>query len=56
VGHPHAGDLFEEFRRLVTALADAKMDSVPLVATGVEPLTDPEDAFWAAWTAIESAA
>ncbi len=24
-------------------------------AAGKEPLTDPEDAFWAAWTAIEEA-
>ena len=28
----------------------------PLAETGAEPLADPEDAFWAAWTAIEAAA
>jgi hypothetical protein len=28
----------------------------PLGDEGSEPLTDPEDAFWAAWTAIEAAA
>ena len=27
----------------------------PLQESGAEPLTDPEDAFWAAWTAIEAA-
>jgi hypothetical protein len=28
----------------------------PLAAEGREPLADPEDAFWAAWTAIDAAA
>jgi len=27
----------------------------PLAECAAEPLPDPEDAFWAAWTAIESA-
>jgi hypothetical protein len=27
----------------------------PLAGAGTEPLADPEDAFWAAWTSIESA-
>jgi hypothetical protein len=27
----------------------------PFEATGDDPLSDPEDAFWAAWTAIEEA-
>jgi len=28
----------------------------PLREAGAEPLADPEDAFWAAWTAIEASA
>jgi hypothetical protein len=38
------------------AAPGAPEPDAPLVETGVEPLADPEDAFWAAWTAIESAA
>jgi hypothetical protein len=37
------------------AAPGAPEPAVPLFETGVEPLTDPEYAFWAAWTAIESA-
>jgi hypothetical protein len=28
----------------------------PLTSASAEPLADPEDAFWAAWTVIEAAA
>jgi hypothetical protein len=30
--------------------------AAPLADAGTEPCADPEDAFWVAWTAIESAA
>ena len=48
------GDFAWAFREV--AAPGEPEPAVPLVETGVEPLTDPEDAFWAAWTAIVSGA
>ncbi len=38
------------------AAPGAAAPAEPLRDEGDEPLADPEDAFWAAWTAIEAAA
>jgi hypothetical protein len=37
------------------AAPNARDPASPLTETGAEPLADPEEAFWAAWTAIEAA-
>jgi hypothetical protein len=48
------GDYAWAFREVA---APGEQDpAVPLVEASTEPASDPEDAFWAAWTAIETAA
>ena len=49
-----ADDYAWAFREV--AAPGASEPAAPLTEAGAEPLADPEDAFWAAWTSIESAA
>ena len=49
-----ANDYAWAFREVVAPGAPDPAE--PLEDEGAGPLADPEDAFWAAWTAIESAA
>jgi hypothetical protein len=48
------GDYTWTFREV--AAPGAAEPAEPLAGSAAEPLADPEAAFWAAWTAIESAA
>jgi hypothetical protein len=48
------GDYAWAFREI--AAPGSAEPAEPLAEAGTEPLADPEDAFWAAWAAIEAAA
>jgi hypothetical protein len=48
------GDYAWAFREIAAPRAPEL--AAPLTDSGAEPLADPEEAFWAAWTAIEAEA